>query len=429
MDRIVIEGGVPLAGELAVSGSKNAVLPLMVASLLTSEKVVLRGAPRLADTRILANLLRQLGTEVAEFGNGPGEGIELQTSDLVSARAPYELVSQMRASFWVIGPLLARAHQAQISLPGGCAIGTRPVDLYLKGLSALGVDIQVEGGYVNATAKGGLKGARIDLPFVSVGATHVLMMAACLASGETHITNAASEPEIVDVGTGLMAMGAKISGLGSRDLRITGVDRLSGVDHTVSRDRIEAGAYALAAAASGGSVRLTGIDENMLGALAPVMRAAGIEIVASGTGDAPAITVSAPDGRVRPTSITTEAYPGFATDLQAPFMGLMCCADGISHIRETIFENRFMHVQELVRLGADIQLSGDTALVTGVPQLYGAPVMATDLRASVTLVIAGLMAQGETIINRVYHLDRGYERLEEKLSACGAHIWREKYES
>jgi len=425
MDQIIIEGGVALGGDLAISGSKNAVLPLMVAALLTDEKVILRGAPRLADTRTLADVLRVLGAEVDEFGNGPGEGVELAVPNLTSTRAPYELVSKMRASFWVIGPLLARAHQADVSLPGGCAIGTRPVDLYLKGLAAMGADIQVEGGYVRAKAPGGLKGARIDLPFVSVGATHVLMMAAALAEGETRILNAASEPEIVDVGRCLQAMGAQIDGLGTRDLRITGVTRLSGVDHTVSRDRIEAGAYALAAAASGGRVQLTGIDETVLGALVPAMQAAGATLVETGSAQAPAVTVAGPQERPRPTSVTTEPYPGFATDLQAPFMGLMCGADGISRIRETIFENRFMHVQELARLGADIQLAGDTAIVTGVPKLYGAPVMATDLRASVTLVIAGLMAEGRTTINRVYHLDRGYERLEEKLSACGARIWRE----
>ena len=425
MDSIIIEGGVPLMGEVAISGSKNAVLPLMVAALLTDEKVILRGTPRLADTRTLADVLRVLGAEVEEFGTGADEGIALHMHKPIATRAPYELVAKMRAGFWVIGPLLARMGEAQVSLPGGCAIGTRPVDLYLQGLAAMGADIQVEGGYVNATAKSGLKGARIDLPFVSVGVTHVLMMAACLADGETRIINAACEPEIVDLGRCLMQMGAHIEGLGTRDVRIIGTSHLSGTDYVVSRDRIEAGAYALAIAASHGTATLTGITTQILGALAPAMRDAGINIADSGTKQAPAIKICASQNRPRPTSITTAPYPGFATDLQAPFMGLMCCADGISRIRETIFENRFMHVQELVRLGADIRLAGDMAIVTGVPQLYGAPVMATDLRASVTLVIAGLMAQGQTIINRVYHLDRGYERLEEKLSACGARIWRE----
>ena len=421
MDEIVISGGHRLRGEIAVSGSKNAVLPLMVAGLLTDQKLTLRGTPRLADTRTLANVLAELGATVEEFGKGSGEGVSIDTPKLASTRASYEWVSKMRASFWVLGPLLARAHEAQVSLPGGCAIGTRPVDLYLNGLAAMGADISVEGGYVNATAKGGLKGARVDFPFVSVGATHVRLMAACLAKGETVITNAATEPEVVDVGRCLMAMGAQIDGLGTRILTINGVARLHGADHTVTRDRIEAGAFALAVAATGGDVTLTGIDEAALGALAPAMRLAGAALSATDTG----LQIIGPEGRPQSTPITTEPYPGFATDLQAPFMGLMCCATGVSRIRETIFENRFMHVQELARLGADISLEGDTAIVTGVERLYGAPVMATDLRASVTLVIAGLRAEGETRISRVYHLDRGYERIEEKLSAVGADIRRD----
>ncbi|HCQ82854.1 MAG TPA: UDP-N-acetylglucosamine 1-carboxyvinyltransferase [Rhodobiaceae bacterium] len=425
MDRILIEGGIPLTGTLPISGSKNAVLPLMVAALLSDQPVTLRGTPRLADTRTLASVLRELGAEVEEFGNGPGEGMQVHAGDLSSVRAPYELVSKMRASFWVLGPLLARAQKAEVSLPGGCAIGTRPVDLYLKGLSKMGADISVEGGYVIAAAPGGLRGARIDLPFVSVGATHVLMMAATLAEGETTLTNAAMEPEIIDVGRCLQQMGAQIEGLGTRIMRITGVARLGGADHTVSRDRIEAGAYALAVAASGGSANLTGIEVAELGALLPAMRLAGVRVEANGTPELPALQVSGTSERPNATPVTTEPYPGFATDLQAPFMGLMCRADGVSRIRETIFENRFMHVQELARLGADISLEGDTAIVTGVEELHGAPVMATDLRASVTLIIAGLAARGTTIINRVYHLDRGYERIEEKLSACGARIWRE----
>ena len=422
MDEIVISGGRKLSGEIAVSGSKNAVLPLMVAGLLTADKLTLRGTPRLADTRTLAKVLSELGAQVEEFGKGPGEGITVHTPELTSTHASYEWVSKMRASFWVLGPLLARAHQAQVSLPGGCAIGTRPVDLYLNGLAAMGADIAVEGGYVNATAKGGLKGARVDFPFVSVGATHVLMMAASLAKGESVITNAATEPEVVDVGKCLQAMGAQIDGLGTRVLTIQGVEQLSGAEHNVTRDRIEAGAFALAVAATGGDVTLTGIDEAALGALAPAMRLAGADLTAQDNG----LQIIGPKARPQATPITTEPYPGFATDLQAPFMGLMCCAEGVSRIRETIFENRFMHVQELARLGADISLEGDTAIVTGVDKLYGAPVMATDLRASVTLVIAGLMAEGETRIARVYHLDRGYERIEEKLSAVGAKIWREK---
>ena len=425
MDEIIISGGRKLAGEIAVSGSKNAVLPLMVAGLLSDEKLILRGTPRLADTRTLAKVLGELGAEVEEFGNGPGEGVSVHVPRLASTRASYEWVSKMRASFWVLGPLLARAHEAQVSLPGGCAIGTRPVDLYLNGLAAMGAEIAVEGGYVNAKAKGGLKGARVDFPFVSVGATHVLLMAACLAKGETVITNAATEPEVVDVGRCLQAMGAQIEGLGTRILTVQGAEKLSGADHMVTRDRIEAGAFALAVAATGGDVTLTGIDEAALGALAPAMRLAGAALSETLNETGQGLRVKGPAGRPLATPITTEPYPGFATDLQAPFMGLMCCADGVSRIRETIFENRFMHVQELARLGADISLEGDTAIVTGVEKLYGAPVMATDLRASVTLVIAGLMAEGETRISRVYHLDRGYERIEEKLSAVGAKIWRE----
>ncbi len=426
MDEIIIEGGVALTGELAISGSKNAVLPLMVAGLLSDEKMILRGTPRLADTRTLAAVLRELGAEVEEFGHGPGEGLSVYTPKFTSTLASYENVSKMRASFWVLGPLLARAGQAQVSLPGGCAIGTRPVDLYLKGLSAMGAHIDVDGGYVHASTQGGLKGARIDLPFVSVGATHVLLMAASLAKGESVITNAAMEPEVVDVANCLVAMGAKIQGIGTRVLTIQGVESLHGVDHTVSRDRIEAGAFALAAAASRGDVMLTGVSELELGALVPAMRLAGAQITPQTSANGPALRIVGPQERALPSSVTTEPYPGFATDLQAPFMGFMCCADGVSRIRETIFENRFMHVQELARLGADITLQGDTAIVTGVEELHGAPVMATDLRASMTLVIAGLMAKGTTRISRVYHLDRGYERLEEKLSACGARIWREK---
>lgn len=443
MDKIIIEGGRALSGVLPISGSKNAVLPLMVASLLTDEKLELEGTPRLADTRTLADVLAVLGTDINLFGGGhgegghegsqdtrKGEGLCLHTPDITSTTAPYELVSKMRASFWVLGPLLARCGTAKVSLPGGCAIGTRPVDLYLKGLAQMGAQIDVVDGYVCADTAGsggggGLQGAQIDLPFVSVGVTHVLMMAASLAQGETIITNAASEPEVVDVGRCLQAMGAQIDGLGTRIMTITGVDKLSGTRHKVSRDRIEAGAYACAVAATQGQVELEGADLDLLGALVPALEHAGAVLRASETG----VHISMrPMRPMRPmaTDIMTQAYPGFATDLQAPFMGLMCIADGVSHIRETIFENRFMHVQELARLGANITMQGDTATVTGVGALQGAQVMATDLRASVTLIIAGLVAQGQTVVNRVYHLDRGYERLEEKLVACGASIWREK---
>lgn len=421
MDLIKIEGGLPLKGELAISGSKNAVLPLMVAGLLTDQPLILKGTPRLADTHTLADVLRYIGARVEEFGSGADESLQIDARWIEKSEAPYELVSKMRASFWVIGPLLARFGAARVSLPGGCAIGTRPVDLYLAGLREMGVEIEVDQGYVIATTKNGLKGARINMPYVSVGVTHVLLMAATLANGVTEITNAATEPEVVDVANCLVAMGAKIDGIGTRNLRIVGVPKLSGATHHVIRDRIEGGAFALAAAASRGEVTLTGITTDMLGALVPSMRFSGAEIKDVEGG----VHVKSVLERPRPMSVTTEPYPGFATDLQAPFMGYMCLADGVSHVRETIFENRFMHVQELARLGAQIELDGDTAIITGVPALHGAPVMATDLRASVTLVIAGLVGDGVTTIRRVYHLDRGYERLEEKLSGCGARIWRE----
>lgn len=424
MDNILIEGGVPLTGALPISGSKNAVLPLMVAALLTDEALILEGTPRLADTFQLAHLLQQLGAEVEAFGQDEGEGLRIHAQNLTSTRAPYEIVKKMRASFWVLGPLLARAGQAQVSLPGGCAIGTRPVDLYLSGLRQMGAQIDMENGYVIASAKKGLKGADIDLPFISVGVTHVLMQAATLADGTTHIRNAAAEPEVVDVGQCLQTMGANIEGLGTNEITIKGVPHLKGVRYKVVRDRIEAGAFALAIAASGGDAELMGVGTDILDALAPNFTDA---LVAAGVIIEPkekSVRIIAPASRPQAVSISTAPYPGFATDLQAPFMGFMCRAQGESKIRETIFENRFMHVQELVRMGADIRLEGDTAYVRGVDRLQAAPVMATDLRASIALVIAGLAAEGRTRIGRVYHLDRGYERLEEKLSACGARIWR-----
>ncbi len=423
MDRICIEGGRELSGELAISGSKNAVLPLMVSALLTDEPVELQGTPRLADTYTLSALLKELGCSTQLFGTGPQEGLRLHAKDIMSIKASYELVSQMRASFWVIGPLLARCGAADVSLPGGCAIGTRPVDVYLKGLEMMGASIEVSDGYVKATTHNKkLQGTRFEMPMVSVGVTHVLMMAACLAQGRTDLFNAACEPEVVDVGECLKAMGAKIEGLGTRHLSIMGVDRLHGVTHHVSRDRIETGAYACAVAAVGGEVNLRGADKKLLGALYPLLEKAGAVFEDKENG----LLIKGIADRAMATNVVTAPYPGFATDLQAPFMGLMCRAQGVSHIKETIFENRFMHVQELVRLGANISLESDTAIVTGVEKLKGAPVMATDLRASVTLVIAGLVAEGVTTISRVYHLDRGYERLEEKLSKCGAKIWREK---
>ncbi len=424
MDKIIIEGGRTLKGDLPISGSKNAVLPLMVASLLTDEKLHLHATPRLADTHILAEVLNALGADITLCDNEGEAGMALHAADIKATTAPYELVSKMRASFWVLGPLLARCGQAKVSLPGGCAIGTRPVNLYLKALTQMGAEIEVVDGYVCAHTpqQKRLRGARVALPFVSVGVTHMVMMAATLAEGETLITNAACEPEVVDVGQCLQAMGAEIDGLGTRKMTIRGVEKLSGASYRVSPDRIEAGAYACAVAATQGDVTLQGADLALLGALAPALENAGAVLREVKGG----VHIAMTRPRPRPTDIVTQAYPGFPTDLQAPFMGLMSIADGVSHICETIFENRFMHVQELVRLGAQISLHGDTATVTGVPELHGAPLMATDLRASVTLVIAGLIAKGQTVINRVYHLDRGYERLEEKLSACGASIWREE---
>ena len=423
MDKIIIEGGHPLSGVLPISGSKNGVLPLMVAALLTAEKLHLQNAPALADTVMLGNILTKLGAQVTQTDKAE---LTVHAENIHSTTAPYELVSKMRAGFWVLGPLLARCGQAHISLPGGCAIGTRPVDFYLRGLASMGAEIDVSGGYVHAHIarpnKGNrLQGARLDLPFVSVGATHVLMMAASLAKGETCINNAASEPEIVDMGRCLQAMGAKIEGLGTRHIIIEGVESLSGTKYHIMHDRIEMGAYACAAIATRSTLTLANADIELMGALVPALRQSGASLTQTKQG----LHVSGENLRPKPTHIVTAPWPGFATDLQAPFMALMCLADGTSHIRETIFENRFMHVQELTRLGAQISLKGDTAIVQGVEQLLGAPVMATDLRASVALIIAGLVAKGQTVVNRIYHLDRGFERLEEKLSACGAKIWRE----
>ncbi len=417
MERIIIEGGAQLTGEIPISGAKNALLPLMVAGLLTDEVLHFENAPRLTDTSTLMDLLRDIGATVDMVGSH----LTMRASHIRNVTASYELVSKMRASFWVIGPLLARCGQARVSLPGGDAIGARTVDLYLKSLRALGTDISVDKGYIIAHAPHGLKGTRIDLPLVSVGVTHVLLMTASLAEGVTTITNAAMEPEIINLGDCLIKMGAKITGLGTRKIEVTGVDKLSGARHRVIPDRIEAGAYALAIAATCGKATLTGITFAELGALLPAMQEAGVKLSENKNGICVANTLERP----LPCDIITAPYPGFATDLQAPFMGLMCYADGTSRIQETIFENRFMHVQELARLGARIRLDGDTALITGVPELRGAQVRATDLRASVTLAIAGLRAKGTTVISDIYHLDRGYEKLEEKLSACGATIWRE----
>ena len=423
MDRIRIVGGQPLNGTIAISGAKNAALPLMIASILTSETLTLKNVPNLADVNLLGRILRNHGVDLAVDGKRArgrpqlGETFHLTARDIVDTTAPYEMVSRMRASFWVLGPLIARCGQARVSMPGGCAIGTRPVDLHLLGLKQLGAEIDTDGGYVVAKAPKGLHGARIIFPKVSVGATHNVLMAAVLAKGETLIENAAREPDLARC---LMAMGARIEGVGTSTLHIQGVDRLDGARHSVLPDRIETGTYAMAVAAAGGDVMLLGAQIEDLEAAMNLLASTGTDVKATVEG----IRISRNGRGLEAVSVETQPFPGFPTDLQAQLMALMATATGTSTIRETIFENRFMHVQELVRLGADIHLSGDLATIKGVKRLQGAPVMATDLRASVSLVIGGLVAEGETLINRVYHLDRGFERLEEKLSKCGAQIER-----
>lgn len=426
MDRIRIVGGNELHGSIPISGAKNAALPLMIASLLTDETLTLDNVPHLADVEQLIRILGNHGVDYSVNGRRQAQEtayartVNFTARDIVDTTAPYELVSKMRASFWVIGPLVARMGQARVSLPGGCAIGTRPVDLFIDGLRALGAEIDIEQGYVNARAPRGLIGNRYIFPKISVGATHVLMMAATLARGQTVLENAAREPEVVNLAECLNAMGAKVSGAGTSTIVIDGVATLSGATHHVIPDRIETGTYAMAVAMAGGDVILEGTRPELLEAALGAIEQAGVEITRMNSG----IRVRRNGAGIRPVDITTEPFPGFPTDLQAQFMALMTKAQGRSRITETIFENRFMHVQELARLGAKITLSGQTAIVDGVQQLKGAPVMATDLRASVSLVIAGLAAEGETFVNRIYHLDRGFERLEEKLSGCGAIIER-----
>jgi UDP-N-acetylglucosamine 1-carboxyvinyltransferase len=424
MDRICIRGGRPLAGSIPISGAKNAALPLMAASLLTDEPLVLTNLPHLMDISTLATLLGQLGTEITMDGTAPdgqaGHVVRLRTPRIQNGTAPYDLVRKMRASVLVLGPLVARHGEARVSLPGGCAIGTRPIDLHLSGLEQLGAKIELDQGYVHARAPDGLKGGRIVFPKVSVGATENLLMAASLAEGETVLVNAAREPEVTDLARCLIAMGAEIDGLGSDTLTIRGAPSLSGTTHAVIPDRIETGTYAMAAAITGGDVELTGAEPAIVTAMMETMGKAGVEFAATDGG----IRVSRRNGPLVGTDVMTEPYPGFPTDLQAQFMALMCVAQGAAMITETIFENRFMHVPELMRMGANITVHSASVLVRGVPRLTGAPVMATDLRASVSLVLAGLAAEGETTLNRVYHLDRGYERLEEKLAACGADIER-----
>lgn len=423
MDRILIRGGARLSGAIHISGAKNAALPLMVASLLTDETLTLRNVPDLADIGQLSSILSVLGV-AADFQRSETatHTMVLRAREITSTTAPYDLVRRMRASFLVLGPLLARMGEARVSLPGGCAIGPRPVDLHLKGLEAMGAEIALEDGYVVASAKGGLKGARFAFPFVSVGATENLIMAASLAKGTTILENAAREPEIAELATLINLMGGRVEGIGTATLAITGVPHLGGADFAVVADRIETGTFAMAVGATGGEVELLGARPDHLGAVIPVLEKTGLAISATNQG----LKVKRNGARPKPADITTEPYPGFPTDLQAQFMALMATADGTAHIAETIFENRFMHVPELARMGAMIEISGQTATVHGVERLKGAPVMATDLRASVSLVIAGLAAEGDTIVNRVYHLDRGFERLEKKLTACGADITRLK---
>jgi len=422
LDRIAITGGARLQGEIPISGAKNSAIKLMAASLLTEEALRLTNMPRLADTRFLGKLLQRLGTEVVESEGADGPETLLRTKEIVSAIAPYDLVRQMRASFNVLGPLLARTGQAKVSLPGGCTIGARPVDLHLKALEALGARIDLHEGYVYAQAPRGLQGGRIEFPAISVGATEHAMLAAVLANGETVMTNAACEPEMVDLADCLNKMGAKVSGAGTSTIHVQGVSRLGGATHAVMPDRIETGTYALAAAMAGGEVRLTRTRSDFIQAMIDKMVEAGVEVTPHNDG----LTVRRNGALLKAVEFETDVYPGFPTDLQAPFMALMTLADGESVIRETIFENRLMHAPELRRMGADITVQGGEARVRGVPSLEGAQVMATDLRASVSLVIAGLAARGETMVNRVYHLDRGFERLEEKLGACGANIRRIK---
>jgi UDP-N-acetylglucosamine 1-carboxyvinyltransferase len=426
MDRIRITGGQRLNGTIPISGAKNATLPLMIAGLLTEDTLILENVPRLADVIQLQRILGNHGVDITiagkRSGDDPNSGrtIHISAKHIVDTTAPYELVSKMRASFWVVAPLVARMGEAKVSMPGGCAIGTRPVDLLIMALQALGAEIEIESGYVIARAKNGLRGGEIAFPKVTVGGTHIAMMAASLAAGTTVIDNAAREPEIGDVADCLNKMGAKITGAGSSRIVVDGVPRLGAARHAVLPDRIETGTYAMAVAMAGGDVMLQNARPELLQAALDVLGQVGAVITPTNEG----VRVARNGAGLMPVEVSTAPFPGFPTDLQAQLMALMTRAGGTSHITETIFENRFMHVQELVRLGAHIQLSGETATIEGVARLKGAPVMATDLRASVSLVIAALAAEGETMVNRVYHLDRGFERLEEKLARCGAAIER-----
>jgi len=417
MDKIRIRGGKSLRGTIEISGAKNAALPILAAGLLTDEPVTIDNVPALADIAFMRSLLETLGTVIEQ---PHARRLQLTTRAITNTTAEYDLVRKMRASVLVLGPLLARTGEAQVSLPGGCAIGTRPVDLHLKGLEELGAEIELRQGYIHARAPAGLRGARLRLALPSVGATENLLMAATLAQGDTVIANAAREPEVTDLACCLVAMGASIEGIGSGTLRIQGVPRLHGAIHSVLPDRIELGTYAMAAAITRGELELVGGRLELIGTLAEKLEEAGVVMEPAEGG----IVVRSNGATHGGVDVMTQPYPGFPTDLQAQFMALMSVADGAAMITEAIFENRFMHVPELTRMGARITVHGGSALVRGVPRLTGAPVMATDLRASVSLILAGLAAEGETVVNRVYHLDRGYERLTEKLVACGADIER-----
>ncbi len=416
MDKILIRGGRALSGVIPISGAKNAALPIMAASILTDDALTLANVPRLADITTMVNLLTPMGVEVAVDAGA----MTLRAREIVDTTAPYDLVRKMRASVFVLGPLLARCRTARVSLPGGCAIGARPVDLHVKGLEQMGAEIALDGGYINADARDGLIGAKIIFPKISVGATENLMMAATLARGETQLVNAACEPEVVDLANCLIAMGADIEGAGTSVITIRGVRSLGGARYAIIPDRIETGTYAIVTAVAGGRILLKGARLDHIAALAEMLVRAGVDVNETEDG----LAISRVNGHLRGVDIMTEPFPGFPTDLQAQAMSLMTVAEGAAMITETIFENRFMHVPELMRMGANITIHHASALVRGVGRLRGAPVMATDLRASVSLVVAALAAEGETVINRVYHLDRGYERLEEKLSACGAEIVR-----
>jgi UDP-N-acetylglucosamine 1-carboxyvinyltransferase len=420
MDSILVKGGAELRGEIPIAGAKNACLTLMPATLLSDEPLTLTNAPRLSDIRTMTQLLQSLGVEVSSLQDG--RVLALSSHDLTSKVADYDIVRKMRASILVLGPLVTRYGEAVVSLPGGCAIGARPVDLHLKALEAMGAELDLREGYVHAKAPGGLKGAVIEFPFVSVGATENALMAAVLAKGTTEIRNAAREPEIVDLAACLTKMGARIEGAGTGTITVEGVDRLTGATHPVVTDRIELGTYMIAPAIAGGEVELIGGRMELVSAFAERLDAAGISVEQTQRG----LKVARKNGRIRAVDVETAPFPGFPTDLQAQIMALLTLAEGTSVLEERIFENRFMHAPELQRMGARIAVSGGTATVTGVERLKGAPVMATDLRASVSLILAGLAAEGETVVNRVYHLDRGYERVEEKLGACGASIERIK---